>query len=292
MAKSFTSSLTGGLIGNTPDYGKQMEREERRRQALINAGLSNIDAVFGGGTTTVYSPSEGKFDRAGAYYRPDDAGLFQPWSPRGEAGSMKTGTFMRTGLPLFGEGASPKDVYKKAQRRGMVFTGTPTTYTGFGPNFYAQRAQDYIDFAMPQVGQQFRDTQNAVMYGLANRGILGGSADRTASRNLNRALFSAERQVEDTGLAQADDLRDRVEATRQTLKNQLYQSADPAGGTSAAIEAVSRFQRPSSFVPISNMFSNLLNQYATTRLLSDYRSGGLYPTDDFNYDASAALPSY
>ena len=54
---SVTGFLTGGLINPSgPNYLGAAKKAEARRQALIGSGMDLINAVYGGGTASVYNP--------------------------------------------------------------------------------------------------------------------------------------------------------------------------------------------------------------------------------------------
>lgn len=146
-------------------------------------------------------------------------------------------------------------------------TGINTAFSQFNPAFYQQRQQDYQRYALPQVAQQYQANQKGMTYGLANRGLLGGSAAQQGQFNLDVNNAQAQRQVADTGIAQSQALQQQIEDARNQLMGNLYQSADPAGATSSAIGTAASFAAPSTFQPVANLFSNFLNQYANNQLL-------------------------
>lgn len=295
-----------GLIDpSSPDYGGKMTAEERRREALINAGLQSINAVYGGGTAPQYSlitDPKTKYDPTKTYYTIQH-GAFKPYVPQGATHGPSGSTIVQSGLPgglgamgfigLFDDHRqSPQDIFRGMIRGKNVFQGTPETYKGFGPDFFEGRKNAYVNYEMPILSDQFSNAQDSIMYGLANRGILGGSASSKAARDLNQQQTYAVQGVQDEGFNQAAALRDQVEASYQNAINQLYQSANPAGGTQAAIANVARFQanQPSTFAPIANAFSNLLSQYATSRIFNPGVSPSYILPDQTDYNAAGALP--
>lgn len=165
-----------------------------------------------------------------------------------------------------------------------------TAFAGFTPSFYKQRAQDYINFAEPQLSQQYQTNRNQVGFGLANRNLLGGSAANKQWSDLNRAMGQAQQQVADTGISQAQGLQQQIENQRNTLYGQLYQSADPAGAQAGAIQSAATFAQPSVYPALGNMFTNLANQYYLSQLINTYRPTS-YIASPPTYSASAgALP--
>lgn len=295
---SVTGALSFGLIDPTPaNYGGKMSAEERRREALIRAGIDSINAVYQGGTAPQYSlVTNTKYDPTKSYFKPGKTGFVPYGRAHGSSTGLTAGGLITSGMPiiggpwdLFGSSKSPQDVFRGDVHAGNVFEATPETYEGFG-NIVGQRKQDYINYAMPQLADQYRNTQNAVEYGLGNRGLLGGSASAKAASDLNRQKTFATQTIADTGTSQAQSLQDQIEASRENLIQQLYQTANPAGGTQAAIANAARFQQPSAFAPIANMFGSLINQYATSRFFNPGQAQSYIMPDQYDYNAAGALP--
>ncbi len=316
------SFLSGGLIDpGSSNYGKLAVGKERRRQALINLGMGQIGAVFEGGTAPFYSLATQKpfskrdwlgRNREQNFYRINNRGQFSPYlpnSPSAPSGGLsgkgvETDININRGIlgdpsggmlaikSIFGIGddrPTRRDLINKGLRRGLLYNAPEEkTFEGFQPSFYDKRAQDYINFALPQVGQQYRENRDAQLYGLANRGLLGSSQATRAGEQLERTAGAARQTVADTGLDQANQLRRDVEAARQQSIGQLYQTADPAQGFQSAFKAAAGFQRPGVFAPITDMFSNLARQYYLNQTFNNYRQGGVgYPNN--NYSLAGAL---
>lgn len=142
------------------------------------------------------------------------------------------------------------------------------TFSGFNDDFYRQRAQDYINFAMPQLAKQYGDMQGGLTYGWANRGLLGSSAAAKGYSNLNREMGERKQQIVDTGIGQSQDLRRQIEGQRGMLYNQMYSAADPESAASNAIGIASSFGSANAFTPLGQMFSDLMTTYANNRTLS------------------------
>jgi hypothetical protein len=299
--------LSGGLLDTSaPNYAAVAGRNERKRQGIIRLGLDQINAVFGGGTAPFYSPAntgENKFDPRQTYYGLTGKGEFAPyWAPGGarpSAGPFSPGigtyTFRTApGSPfllsnIFGKkGDSPRKVAAKAFRRGQLFTAPQVqTFEGFQEPFFEQRAQDYVNFALPQLAQQYQQNRNAILFGLANRGLTGSSIEAQARASLEREAGKGRQTIADTGLEQANQLRRDIESARQQAISQLYQSADPAQALQGAVRTAIGFQAPSVLAPLTNMFANLA--YTARRLLNDpQKPYGI--TDDYSSIGSYLAP--
>ena len=165
-------------------------------------------------------------------------------------------------------------------------------FSGFTPSFYQKRVKAYTDFAMPQLAQQYQTNRNQIGFNLANRNLLQGSG--TANQqwsNLNRAMGTEQQGIADTGTAQSQALQQQVEAQRQTLLGQLYQSADPAGAGQGATQAAATFAQPSVFPAVGNLFANLANQYYLGQLINTGRQPTSYVATPPSYSVgSGGLP--
>lgn len=158
----------------------------------------------------------------------------------------------------------------EAQRQQRIAQGTASINQIFGSyddNFYNKRAKAYEDFAMPQLSQQYQQTRDQIGFNLANRGLQKSSAATKQWSDLFRNMQSAKQGVVDTGIGQANQLRQQIDAAKGTLLNQLYQSADPAGAAQQAVSTAASIAQPSTFAPLANQFSGLLNQYVVSSLL-------------------------
>lgn len=299
---SFTSYVTGGLIDpSSSNYARLAGSKEAQRKGLINLGLNQIGAVYGGGTAPFYSiASQHPFTKpewrgggsSQTFYNINRQGEFAPYyAPKLKSDSLLGGSGAENaykwssslaGDPislthifsgLFGsDPPTPRQLVNKKLRKGLLY-GAPDyqTFEGFQPEFYNQRAQDYINFALPQEAQQYQQSRNAMLYGLSNRGLSNSSVGQRASADLERTAGQARQTIADTGLEQANQLRRDVENSRQQEISQLYQTGDPAQASQSAISASAGFQRPSVFAPLGNLFSSLANQYYTNQVLNSYR---------------------
>lgn len=297
------SSIVGSLFGSgTPNYGAIARRGESQRQGIINLGLKQINSVYDGGTAPFYLQARRDghgFNTGGNYYNINSRGNFQPYWTNGQRPGGRDqqnstahlagfGTALGSPMPflsgilgnalggLFGHTQSPKDIARDAFKHNQLFELGPTqTFEGFQPEFFDQRAKDYVNFAMPQVADQYQTNRNAVNFGLANRGLQGSSVENQANTRLERTAGQARQNVADTGIAQANELKKAVEDSRQSDIAQLYQSANPAQGMQSAIANASQLRIPSTFAPLGDLFSNIAKQYYVNQALNNYRGQGV-----------------
>lgn len=276
---SVTGYLSGGLIDpSTPNYAGAAAKNEKSRQAQINQGLGAINSVYNGGSYNYYAQAGGKggasgFDPSQNYY------------------SINSKT---RGYTPFGGGLKrEQELYKKGKLSQQF---TSPTYAGFNPNFYNQAAQDYVQYAVPQVAQQYNEARKSIDYGLANRGLYGGSAQQKANSDLNLNVGQQEQSISDNARTTATNLQSQVQSSQQNAINNLYQSADPSGAAASAVQSAAQFNVPQSFTPILNAFSGLANQYATSQLYNNYTptqyGGAPQQSAPFNWSSALGPTTY
>lgn len=157
------------------------------------------------------------------------------------------------------------------KRQAAINTGTADinkAFAGFTPQFYNKRANAYIDYAMPQLADQYRQTSNQVGFGLANKGLSESSTAQKQWSDLFRANTSAKQGIADSAIGQSNQLQQSVANSKAQLLGQLYQTADPASANASAVSTAASFQTPSVFTPLANQFSNIVNQYYLSSLLN------------------------
>lgn len=143
-------------------------------------------------------------------------------------------------------------------------------YSMFSPKFYTQRAQEYTNYAMPQLGEQTREQQKMLLYNMFNRGLQNSSAMQTGTSKLNREVDTQKQGIIDTGYQQAQNLRKQVESQRGNVIGQLQASGDPSLAAQQALSTASMYSAPSSFAPLGNLFGSLANLYANNQIGNAY----------------------
>lgn len=144
-----------------------------------------------------------------------------------------------------------------------------SAFQGFNPQFYQNVGQAYQNYALPQLGQQYQQTQNQLGFRLANQG-LGHSSQATDLYNkLGQAKTQATQQVAQNALQQEQQLQQQVSQEKAQLIGQAQTATNPNAIGQAAIANAAGFAVPSSFQPIGNLFNQfgqlyLANQYANT----------------------------
>jgi len=234
----------------------QARADEVARQERIRSGTSRINSIFDGGTVASGLISSGTaYDPTATYYT--DTG--SAWSPT-------------TGSKL-----SAAEQFAKAVKDGSLYSGTTTT-TGFDDSFYDARKQAYIDYASPQVEDQYSKANKELTYALARGGNLNSSVRGEKAADLQKLYDLNMQDVADKALSYETQARNNVEDARANLITTLNATGDAEQAASSAIARSQALSQPAAYSPLGQLFADFTNtlgiQAAQERAAA--ASGGTY----------------
>lgn len=160
-------------------------------------------------------------------------------------------------------------------------------FGGFDDSFYKQREKDFVNFAMPKLGMEARDTERALAYNLANRSLSSSSAARTAGSSLRRSVADAQGSIGDQARGEAMNLRKDVEGQRSNIIAQLQASADPSVASQQALASASMFTAPSTFAPVGGFLNNWANLWLADRVAKETNKS----TQGYSRSPNYGIPS-
>lgn len=139
----------------------------------------------------------------------------------------------------------------------------------FTDDFFTGRQNAFLEFATPQLEQQFNDAQRDLTFSLARQGLTDSSVRGQRTAELQR-LFDTNRQdIADQALAYSNDSRNAVEDARSDLVRTLNATGDADAAAKAALARASALSQPQAFSPLANLFGDftrgLGNQFALER---------------------------
>jgi len=144
---------------------------------------------------------------------------------------------------------------------------------GFTPDFYDAQTKAYEGFALPELNRQFSRAGREGVYDLAGKGLLRSSIRDSMSASLGVEKQRKQREVADTALSRANDLRANVEDQRSRLISQVIASGDPSNATQSAISAAGQFKTPSPMGSIGQFFTDWSNVWLNREADRSQRSG-------------------
>jgi len=157
-------------------------------------------------------------------------------------------------------GAAQMEAERQARiKQGMA--DIDQRFAGFDNSFYDARKQAYLDYAAPQVQQQYKEAGDNLKFALARNGLLKSGASAQREGSLANALAQNNVSLGNAAQDQVNQLRQQVQDQKSTITNQLVASGDPSIAAAQAASATSGLQAPSTFRPIGNMFADWQNVY-------------------------------
>ena len=273
--------------GGGGDDGGAAEREEARQRS-IQQGYAQIEKIFGGFDRGVGDVSEVSDD--GQYYTEDgqqaSIGYQSVANPAYQAPSYQN--FFRPTQP---ETIQQRGIFSDGKYLGAIgsqdlFSGVESVQ-GFDDDFYNQRSQDYVDYATPQLNNQYEDANKQLTFALSRNGTLDSSSAVDQRSNLLEDYNTQKTQIADQGLGYANDARSSVAGARSDLVALNASLADPTAIANEAQNRLSSLQQKQSFTPLAPLFQNVGEGLATQADL-ERRGTATYNTGLFNTGSSGS----
>jgi hypothetical protein len=160
-----------------------------------------------------------------------------------------------------GEAARAREDEQARQQR--IRAGTERVNSIFGENFnddfFGGRRQAFLDYATPQLDDQFNKTQRDLTFSLARSGMLNSSMRGQRFGELQRLYDTNRQQIADQALQEETTARNAIEDARGNLISTLNATGDAEGAANSAITRATALSRPNAFSPLANLFSNFTN---------------------------------
>lgn len=231
------------------DEAKKARQTEEARQAQIRQGTSRINSIFDGGTvaTGAVDPNAA-YDPTKTYYNADGS----VWSPAAGSSGGSPFDFMP------GRGAGdPAKQYAAAVKKGL-YSGVQTQ-PGFTDDFYNGLKQSYLDYADPQLEDQYGVANKQLTFSLARSGNLDSSARAEKQSELQKLYDTQKRAVADKALGYETSSRNSVEDARANLISTLNATGDQQGAVNSALARSSALSRPPAYDPLGPLFVDFTN---------------------------------
>lgn len=147
-------------------------------------------------------------------------------------------------------------------------------FAGFGPEYFNNIRETTTRQLLPQFGRQYKRAQKGVVYALADRGLMRGSAAREAGTDLAIEKATGEMEVANRGNEAVRQRRMEIEDRKNVATNQLITSQDPTLAAQSAVSGVAGLSAPSMVAPLGEMFRGFSDTWMAGRLANAYGGGG------------------
>lgn len=149
---------------------------------------------------------------------------------------------------------------EEAQRQAEIRAGTGRineTFGQFDDGYFTKQRQNYLDFALPQLDDQYGKAQKELTFALARGGNLDGSARSSQFGELQKAYDTNRTTIADQGQTFANQARTQVEDARSNLIATLNATGDASGAANGAISRAAALAQPAGYSPIGDAFSSI-----------------------------------
>jgi hypothetical protein len=166
-------------------------------------------------------------------------------------------------------------------RQNNIRSGTAninhTFDSQFNDDFYTKRRQSFLDYANPQLEDQYADTRKQLTYWLDGRGLLDSSIRADKEAELQKKYDLNRRSVADQALDFENTTRNQVSDARAGLVRDLTATGDASGAQQAAVNRAGALSQPATFSPLASLFGDFTGALATQANLErgEAYSGGM-----------------
>jgi hypothetical protein len=146
----------------------------------------------------------------------------------------------------------------------------------FTPDYYDKQKQSYLDYANPQVDDQFSKAKKQLTFALARGGNLDSSAAATQSGDLQKEYDLNKQKIADDALSYGAKAKGSVEDARGNLVSMLNSTGDAQGTANQAITRASALSAPAAYSPLTDLFADFTNGlgvYAAQQKANAYGGG-------------------
>ena len=146
----------------------------------------------------------------------------------------------------------------------------------FNEDFFTGRKDAFLNYANPQLEDQYGKAQKELTFALARGGNLNSSTRAQKAGDLQTKYDLNKQMVSDQALASEGDARNAVEDSRANLIATLNATGDATGTANQALTRASALSKPAAYSPLANLFSDFTGTLGTQAALekANYYSGG------------------
>lgn len=131
-----------------------------------------------------------------------------------------------------------------------------STFGQFDDNFFGQNRQAFMDYARPQLDEQFGDASKALTFDLARSGLMNSSVRGDQTSKLQRLYDQNNQQLTNEALSREQQQRNSVEGARADLISMLQTTGDAQGAANQALSRASILSAPQPFSPVGQLFQD------------------------------------
>lgn len=147
-------------------------------------------------------------------------------------------------------------------------------FSQFNDDFYNQRSKGYLDYAMPQLDQQFQDQQRSLIAQLTRTGNLQSSLRAEQLGRLQEQYDRSKLQIQDTANTYAANAKSAVEQARAKLIESNANLADPGAIRTMAQAQAGGLSVAPQYQGLGQLIANLADNVSGTARSGSSAGGG------------------
>jgi len=198
-----------------------------------------------------------------------------------------------------GGGGSGDQRAAEARRENAIADAQGNIINTFGRNFtedfFGGRRQAYLDYAKPQLEDQFADARKQLIFSLDRNGTLASTARTQKEAELAKLYGQNSRTISDQALGYENNARNNVASAESDLLGGVAQSGNVGAAINAANNRAATLSQPDVYSPLGQMFgafTNALTAQAALEKAGVYGGsayGPKYPTGIFAPSSSVKV---
>ena len=187
-------------------------------------------------------------------------------------------------------GAAERQRQEEEARQARIREGKTNienTFKGFDDDFYDTRRTSYLDYANPQLEDQFKDATRDLTLALARSGLLNSSAKARRFGDLQKQYDTQARAIADKATNYSNQARSAVGSAKDDLLRQNQSLADPTLAASSAQNRAENLSQLPTFSPLGMLFAGVTEGIATQADLERRGKNAYELSGLFNVGSSA-----
>jgi len=183
-----------------------------------------------------------------------------------------------------GDGGAGQVRADEQARQANIRQGTEkinsTFDSEFTPTFYDARRDAFLNYATPQLEDQFKDAQKQLTYSLDRNGTLDSSIRAQKEADLQKLYDTNRRSVADQALGYSTQAKTAVEDGRANLIATLNATGDAEGAANSALARSQALSAPDTYSPLAQLFTSFtsgLGQQAALEKAAALSGGAISP---------------
>lgn len=177
-------------------------------------------------------------------------------------------------------------------RQGRVREGADainTAFAGYDDDFYKGITQNYLDYARPQVEDQFKDAARQLRINLARNAMLDSSVNVDRKAKLQEDFDKAMREQTLKGKEYANTTQRNLEAAKTDLLSQNQNIADPVLIAQSAANRANAAAELPPYSPLGELFAGAAEGFATQLELEQRKKNRYTRPELFTFSGSSKV---